>query len=194
MKSSTNFKSFAIIAVLTLFLFSCSNQRYSYIQKVNVKSKETARNENKAPVAKENLYALNQETSLITEPKVSIERFKTIIPEKTSQINESPKKEENILSNFISKRIQHKISSSSNVANVSPYLKGQHNNKTQEDELLYVLCIILCIVFLGGIISVGLATDWDEHEMLITLLLYLLFYIPGVIYSIIKVTENKDKF
>lgn len=50
--------------------------------------------------------------------------------------------------------------------------------------LLFVLC------FIFPAIAVGLATDWDITKTIIALVLSALFWIPGIIYALIVVSQN----
>lgn len=56
---------------------------------------------------------------------------------------------------------------------------------SSEDAILYYILAIL-IPFL----AVGLVTDWDLTKVIICLLLCFLFYLPGMIYALIVVSNN----
>lgn len=60
---------------------------------------------------------------------------------------------------------------------------GKRNAKTDDTEL--ILLVILC--FLLPPIAVGLATDWETTPLIISILLTIFFWIPGVIYALIVV-------
>lgn len=50
--------------------------------------------------------------------------------------------------------------------------------------VLYVLC------FVFPAIAVGLATDWDITKTIIALVLSVFFWLPGIIYALIVVSQN----
>lgn len=49
---------------------------------------------------------------------------------------------------------------------------------------LYLLCFVI------PFLAVGLATDWDAKKTIIAFVLSLFFWIPGIIYAIIVVSQN----
>lgn len=57
--------------------------------------------------------------------------------------------------------------------------------ESSDDAILYYILAIL-IPFL----AVGLVTDWDVTKVVICLLLSIFFWIPGIIYAIIVVSNN----
>ena len=58
-------------------------------------------------------------------------------------------------------------------------------DNSSDDAILYYILAIL-IPFL----AVGLVTDWDLTKVIICLLLCMLFYLPGMIYALIVVSQN----
>lgn len=59
------------------------------------------------------------------------------------------------------------------------------SDNASEDAILYYILAIL-IPFL----AVGLVTDWDLTKVIICLLLCFLFWLPGMIYALIVVSQN----
>ena len=62
-----------------------------------------------------------------------------------------------------------------------------NSNKSMADDLL-ILCIILC--FFIPPLAVGIWTNIDWTKVLISLLLTLLFFLPGLIYSLLVVLDK----
>ena len=65
-------------------------------------------------------------------------------------------------------------------------LSKKEKSASGGDEML-ILLVILC--FLIPVIAVGLKTDWDLTKVLISLILMLLFWVPGVIYALLVVFD-----
>ena len=61
-----------------------------------------------------------------------------------------------------------------------------NSSASQIPELLY---IILAIFPLCGTLAVGLNTDFKGYDWIIAGLLYFLFYFPGLIYTLLKITD-----
>ncbi len=59
-------------------------------------------------------------------------------------------------------------------------------NSTAGDDIIlyYILAILIPFV------AVGLVTDWEIKQVLICLILTMLCYIPGLIYALMKVSQN----
>ncbi|MDX1349704.1 MAG: YqaE/Pmp3 family membrane protein [Putridiphycobacter sp.] len=82
----------------------------------------------------------------------------------------------------------------SNTTSSKKSLKKIINNKkkthtkaeSSSDEML-ILLIILCFIFPP--IAVGLKTDWDLTKLLISILLTIFFWVPGIIYAILVVFD-----
>ncbi|MES2702600.1 MAG: hypothetical protein V4649_08180 [Bacteroidota bacterium] len=47
------------------------------------------------------------------------------------------------------------------------------------------LYIVLALVPFGGVVAMGINDGWADNEWIICLLLYLLAYVPGVIYTLV---------
>lgn len=77
----------------------------------------------------------------------------------------------------------------------SKFTKNQHksmkntaaafNNETDDDAILYYV-----LAFFIPFLAVGLVTDWDVKKVVICLVLSLFFWIPGIIYALIVVSDN----
>ena len=59
------------------------------------------------------------------------------------------------------------------------------HGRAKLDQIVYV---ILAIVFLGWL-AMGINDDFQGYAWLISLILYLLFWLPGVIYSLIMMSK-----
>jgi uncharacterized membrane protein YqaE (UPF0057 family) len=66
--------------------------------------------------------------------------------------------------------------------------KKKTNTKAESssDEML-ILLVILCFIFPP--LAVGLKTDWDLTKLLISILLTIFFWVPGIIYAILVVFD-----
>lgn len=69
-------------------------------------------------------------------------------------------------------------------------LKREKRDATNShfDETDVILLYILC--FFIPPLAVGIVTDWDVTPLIISIILSCIFWIPGVIYAIIKVSQN----
>ncbi len=65
-------------------------------------------------------------------------------------------------------------------------LSDKASNSNSADDML-ILLVILC--FIIPFVAVGIKTDWDITKVLISLLLSILFWIPGVIYALLVVLD-----
>jgi uncharacterized membrane protein YqaE (UPF0057 family) len=181
MKFSTNLKSFAIIAILTVFLASCSGERYGSIQRGSVKSKAIAKVEKANP----SITNQTEEQSAVTPESVE----KTEAPEVITSFNAANAikiMNSRIVKNaFVKNAIRNAVRA--NVPEVkysSPYefKKGTGINKKHEVD--YILLIILAILIPP--VAVGLASDWDDTTaIIINLILCILCWLPGVIHALI---------
>ncbi|PZE16920.1 hypothetical protein DNU06_11575 [Putridiphycobacter roseus] len=60
------------------------------------------------------------------------------------------------------------------------------SSENSADDLL-ILLVILC--FLLPPIAVGIKTDWDITKLLISILLTIFFWLPGIIYALLVVLD-----
>jgi len=68
--------------------------------------------------------------------------------------------------------------------------KRASKSSGSDEDILLILLVILC--FLIPPLAVGIASDWDLTMLLISIILTLLFWIPGVLFALYIVL--KDKF
>jgi len=68
--------------------------------------------------------------------------------------------------------------------------KRANKSSGSDEDILLILLVILC--FLIPPLAVGIASDWDLTMLLISIILTLLFWIPGVLFALYIVL--KDKF
>ena len=67
--------------------------------------------------------------------------------------------------------------------------KKSTKSSNSDDDLLLILLVILC--FFIPPLAVAIASDWDLTKILISLILTLLFWVPGVIYALYIVLKDK---
>jgi uncharacterized membrane protein YqaE (UPF0057 family) len=63
----------------------------------------------------------------------------------------------------------------------------KHSNS--EDDILLILLVILCFIFPP--LAVGFASNWDLTKLLISILLTIFFWFPGVIYALYIVLKDR---
>ena len=68
---------------------------------------------------------------------------------------------------------------------IQKFLKKKAKNDSDISQGLY---IVLSIFWLGWL-AMGILDDWDGNNWIIGLLLYVIFYIPGLIFSLIKMGD-----
>ncbi|MGC4058828.1 MAG: hypothetical protein QM743_12025 [Chitinophagaceae bacterium] len=70
---------------------------------------------------------------------------------------------------------------------VTEMQKTMHTKKAKRtaDTIPVVLYVILAIFWLGWL-AMGINDDFEGYDWLISLLLYILFYLPGLIFTLIK--------
>ena len=194
--SFTSFKSFAILATLSLLIASCSSERYGSIQRgTSVKTKEIALAEKTTFTPIEVVESIIDES----QPIASVELTEPTTTDFTTK--NQIKVDEKAVSKGITTK--HKLINSLNKSNAAtfplakitlPFSFSKSAKNHDTGGFPFWLAVLLCIIPLAGIISVGFATDWNVLKMLLALLLYILFYFPGLIFSIITVIQNKDSF
>jgi uncharacterized membrane protein YqaE (UPF0057 family) len=64
-------------------------------------------------------------------------------------------------------------------------LRKQHNNAAAEGGTLPQWAYIVLSIFALGWLAIGIKSNWKGNDWWISLLLYFLFYFPGLIYSLI---------
>lgn len=71
----------------------------------------------------------------------------------------------------------------------NPFKKiaAKANNNSSSSDGLFILLVILC--FLLPWLAVGIYTNWDLVKTLIALILWFLFWIPGVIYALLVIFD-----
>lgn len=62
------------------------------------------------------------------------------------------------------------------------------SNKAGSSTIPQVLYILLAIFWLGWL-AMGINDNWNGYDWLISLLLYFLFWLPGFIYTLIKMSK-----
>ena len=67
--------------------------------------------------------------------------------------------------------------------------KKSTKSSNSDDDVLLILLVILC--FLIPPLAVAIASDWDLTKILISLILTLLFWFPGIIYALYIVLKDK---
>ncbi len=128
------------------------------------------------PVDNNTILQTNQTASVDNyNPFIYSSKEKDVInnPRKNQTLLPSLKKEKPVLINKVN----------SEVKKLKKEIK-QQGNVDAETILLYILAVLL------PPLAVGLVTNWSTKEVLISILLWILFILPGVIYAIYMVYKN----
>ncbi|MES2479828.1 MAG: hypothetical protein V4561_12130 [Bacteroidota bacterium] len=67
-------------------------------------------------------------------------------------------------------------------------VKQKAHRKAGSSTIPQVLYILLAIFWLGWL-AMGINDDWAGYDWLISLLLYILFWLPGFIFTLIKMSK-----
>lgn len=194
MKSFTTLKSFAIFAILTIFITSCSSERYGHIQRGTAKAQDVAKVE-KTP---KNVIETTEEVATTEETETTTPVATTTAPktetfkatEALKNIQTAVAKEKVSKSNMA--RMFKNIVTKSPLAKIgAPYqiVKNPDANHAKKHEVDMFVLILLAILIPP--VAVGLVSDWsDSKALIISILLTLCFWLPGIIHAIIYVNNN----
>lgn len=69
------------------------------------------------------------------------------------------------------------------------FLKRAFLKLTHPTDAIHPVLYVVCCVFWLGWLAMGINDDFGDYDWLICLLLYFLFYFPGLIYSLIKMEK-----
>ena len=198
MKSFTTLKSFAIFAILTIFITSCSSERYGHIQRGTAKAQDVAKVEKTPkPIIETTEEVATTEATEATEATAPVattattttETFKAT--EALKNIQTAVAKEKVSKSNMA--RMFKNIVTKSPLAKIgAPYqiVKNPDAKHTKKHEVDMFVLILLAILIPP--VAVGLVSDWsDSKALIINILLTLCFWLPGIIHAIIYVNNNK---
>jgi uncharacterized membrane protein YqaE (UPF0057 family) len=192
MKSFNNLKSFALVAVLTLFLASCSHERYGHIQRGTVKAKDVAKVENTTQATEDAVVepAPAAEVPVVTEAPSNATAVTSFNAEKTVQKAIASQVKAKVSQKIIAKILARTTAPAAHISSPDRVLKALSNNHgTSSKEVDKILLIILAIVIPP--LAVGLASDWEDmNALLINIVLTLLCGLPGMIHALIYVSKN----
>ncbi len=189
MKSFTSFKSFAILATLTLFLASCSNERYGNIQRGSVKSKETAKVEKSIPTTVQAAEEAVVVEPILTEAPSSSEVFSSFNAIKAVKTVEATTVKERISKKIISKMFSQVVATAVEPKESAKIETTSNHTSTNNHEVDKVLLILLAILIPP--VAVGLVSDWsDTTAIIVNLILTILCWIPGIIHAFIYIKKN----
>lgn len=77
----------------------------------------------------------------------------------------------------------------SNYMAIKKLAKKATKSSSSEDDIILILLVILCFIFPP--LAVGFASDWDLIKLLISILLTIFFWFPGVIYALYIVLKDR---
>ncbi len=114
---------------------------------------------------------------------VGMEEFMTMTPKK---YKETTGKKMGFFAAMKMKIAQKILKKTTNKVNkTSSEVKGKKRASGGLPQIAY----ILLAVFFLGFVGIGINTGWSGYDWLIALLLYILFWLPGFIFSMIKMME-----
>lgn len=187
MKLFTNLKSLAIITILTIFLASCSGERYGSIQRGAVKATSIAKVEKANP----SITAPADEPNVVTSESVE----QTTAPETVTIFNavHGVKVMNNriVRNAFVKNAIKNVVNANyPEVTYSNPYELKKGSGVAKTHEVDHVLLILLAILIPP--VAVGLASDWsDTTAIIINLILTILCWIPGIIHALIYISKHR---
>lgn len=73
-------------------------------------------------------------------------------------------------------------------AEMQKQVKQKAHRKAGSSTIPQVLYVVLAIFWLGWL-AMGINDDWNGYDWLISLLLYILFWLPGFIFTLIKMSK-----
>ncbi len=147
---------------------------------------------------------IQNEVAEVAEISASVknENFVSNVQEETNDVVQQAEVKENkgssieSASSLQAKSSSAKIQKKSDIKNVVEKVRSIKKNAKHKKENLkgsltaddmLILLVILC--FLIPFVAVGIKTDWDITKVLISILLSILFWIPGIIYALLVVLD-----
>ena len=198
-------KQLSLIVVLAVFATSCSmngliqKRKYTGGYYLSMKKKNAVNKETETKVTPE----LSETASVETKSTSSTNETSSTI-QTTNEVADISNEESTVSSPSILKNNNTEngkaIEEIENVETPSRHyrkrkivpFKSVNNNissrkptSTNDDTLLYIILAILL-----PWLAVGLYTNWDTTKTLIAVILWLLFWIPGIIYALLVVTGS----
>lgn len=169
------------VVLSTLFLFSCStSNKFSkrsfgggWEDAVATKTVETPAAKIESNVAEVNTPAAEVITTPAIENKVSIESTKAVAAQ--SQVATQPAK----VKTGVKTKLAQKI-----IAKQAKKLAQQPNNSNEVDNKILLVILAILLPWLAVLLYKGIGT-----EFWISLLLWFLFVLPGIIYALLVVLD-----
>lgn len=191
-------KLFLFVFTASLLTVSCTVQkrlhnsgyhvtwksRYKSADKNDLITKETSNDDgvNSQDLAiVENAKEIENEPFVIINSENSNNSFSYTTTENKSKSNRT-----NSVKSLTSGNENHTMSKSMAIKKLA---KKSTKSSKSDDDLLLILLVILC--FLIPPLAVAIASDWDLTKILISLILTLLFVVPGIIYALYIVLKDK---
>ncbi len=140
--------------------------------------------ENKIEPVKVQKEAKNKESiSPIISVKTEVEEVAEVTVEPTTtKREEAPAKEHKAV-----EKLAKKVAKVKSKVNKDSIISSSSNTASNTADDMMILLIILAILI--PFVAVGIYTDWDITKVLISILLSLLFWIPGIIYALLVIND-----
>jgi uncharacterized membrane protein YqaE (UPF0057 family) len=163
--------------------------KYQSADKNEVSKNENNQNEaieNSEDVAlNENAKAIENEPFVIINSKKSNDSF-SYTSNKTKRQNETFLN--NSSKSLIAKNQENKVSKHAAIKKIAK--KASRSSSQYEDDILFLLLLVLCFVFPP--LAVAIASGFDLIKILISIILTILFWLPGIIYALyVVLTEHR---
>ncbi len=161
--------------------------KYQSIDKNDFASKESGLDDKKANsedvASLENAKEIENEPFVIINSENSNDSFSYTTTELEKKNNSSLNSAYKSLNSSRGKNTMSKYMAIKKIA------KKSTKSTSSDADVLLILLVVLC--FFIPPLSVGIASDWDLTKLLISILLTVFFWIPGVIYALYIVLKDK---
>ena len=158
--------------------------RYKSVDKNDLMTKETISDEK---VNSEDLAIVENAKEIENEPFVIINSENS--NDSFSYTTTENKTKSNTNNTVKSLKSGNEKSSMSKFMAIKKLAKKATKSSNSDDDLLLILLVILC--FLIPPLAVAIASDWDLIKILISLILTILFWFPGIIYALYIVLKDR---
>ena len=147
--------------------------------------KETITNDEAVVLNKKSLKTATQSNEPVVQQRPNSDQKST---EKTQVTTVENQRSGSQAVSSVEENSSNRISRNSSREAKSVLKKHDSSSKSSHADDLLILCIILC--FFIPPLAVGIWTNIDWTKVLISLLLTILFFIPGLIYSLLVVLDK----
>ncbi|MCT4581033.1 MAG: YqaE/Pmp3 family membrane protein [Flavobacteriales bacterium] len=199
---------FTLVAVFALIFSSCSTSESvvtsGFLQKRKYNKgfhKSIKKNHKVQGKEQQEELVLNQASENSVEPiEVQIKTPKEAVVSKTAPVNSvveevaetnvkstTSQKEEPVKEHKTVEKLAKKMAKVKSKINKDSMISSSSNTASNLADDMMILLIVLAIIL--PFVAVGIYTDWDPTKTLISVLLWLFFILPGVIYALLVIFD-----